>query len=94
MAGMIALVGLMFAGFAFLALMLSFVVLVVKAMFFMVLLPFRLIGWAIGAVAMVIGAGVAITLGLVVLLAPLLPLALLVGLVYGLYRLTRRPAIA
>ncbi|MGE3343669.1 MAG: hypothetical protein AB7L71_09555 [Vicinamibacterales bacterium] len=94
MAGMIALGGLLFAGFAFLALVLSFMVLVVKAMLFMVLLPFRLIGWAIGAVMAVIGVGIAVALGLVMLLAPLLPLALLAGLVYGIYRLTRRPAVA
>jgi hypothetical protein len=91
---MIALGGLLFAGFAFLALVLSFMVLVVKAMLFMVLLPFRLIGWAIGAVMAVIGVGIAVALGLVMLLAPLLPLALLAGLVYGIYRLTRRPAVA
>ncbi|GMV21106.1 MAG: hypothetical protein AMXMBFR57_10550 [Acidimicrobiia bacterium] len=94
MAGMIALGGLLFAGFAFLALVLSFMVLVVKAMLFMVLLPFRLLGWAIGAVMAVIGVGIAVALGLVMLLAPLLPLALLAGLVYGIYRLTRRPAVA
>jgi len=91
---MIALGGLLFAGFAFLALVLSFMVLVVKAMLFMVLLPFRLLGWAIGAVMAVIGVGIAVALGLVMLLAPLLPLALLAGLVYGIYRLTRRPAVA
>lgn len=91
---MIALGGLLFAGFAFLALVLSFMVLVVKAMLFMVLLPFRLLWWAIGAVMAVIGVGIAVALGLVMLLAPLLPLALLAGLVYGIYRLTRRPAVA
>lgn len=89
MAGLITLGFLMFMGFA-----LFMMVLVIKALFFMVLLPFRLIGWAIGAVMAVIGVGLAITLGLVVLLAPLLPIALLAGLVYGIYRLTRRPAIA
>lgn len=89
MAGLITLGFLMFMGFA-----LFMMVLVIKALFFMVLLPFRLIGWAIGAVMAVIGVGIAITLGLVVLLAPLLPIALLAGLVYGIYRLTRRPAIA
>lgn len=89
MAGVIALGLLMFIGFA-----LFLTVLVIKAMFFMVLLPFRLIGWAIGAVMAVIGVGIAVALGLVMLLAPLLPLALLAGLVYGIYRLTRRPAVA
>jgi hypothetical protein len=89
MAGLITLGFLMFMGFA-----LFMMVLVIKALFFMVLLPFRLIGWAIGAVMAVIGVGLAITLGLVVLLAPLLPIALLAGLIYGIYRLARRPAVA
>jgi hypothetical protein len=59
-----------------------------------VLVPFRLIGWAIGAVFAVAGVMLAIVRGLALLLAPLLPLAILAGLVYGVYRLVRRPALA
>lgn len=90
--------GVLLAGFAFLSLMLAFVAVFVKAVFWLVLLPFRLLFWGVGAVVMLVGTAVAIGVGLIVglalILAPLLPLAILGGLVYGLVRLIRRPAIA
>jgi len=36
----------------------------------------------------------AIVIGLLAILAPLIPLAIVAGLFYGLYRLMRRPAVA
>lgn len=92
MTGFLALGGLMLAGFAFLSLMLAFVVMAVKAVFWLVFLPFRLLMWTVGAVAMLVGTAIAIVIGVAVLLAPLLPLVILGAMVYGLVRLMRRPA--
>lgn len=94
MIGWLAIGGVVLAAFAFLSLMLAFVVMAVKAVFWLVFLPFRLLFWAVGAVAMLMGTAVAIVLGFALLLAPLLPLVILGALVYGLVRLIRRPAIA
>ena len=94
MTGWLALGGVLFAGFAFLTLVFAFFLLVLKTVFWLVLLPFRLVGWAIGAVVMVVATAFAILIGLVALLAPLIPLAIVAGLIYGLYRLVRRPATA
>lgn len=94
MAGWLALGGIVFAAVAFFGVLFAFVVLALKAAFWLILLPFRLIGWAIGAVFAVAGVMLAIVGGLALLLAPLLPLAILAGLVYGVYRLVRRPALA
>ena len=88
------LVGVLLAGFAFLAMLVAFMLFVLKSVFWLVLLPFRLIGWAIGAVFMLIGTVIAIALGLAMLLAPLLPLAIIAGIGYGIYRMVRRPAVA
>jgi len=85
------LVGVALAGFAFFAMVFAFLLFVLKSVFWLVLLPFRLIGWAVGAVFMLIGTAFAILLGLAVLLAPLIPLAIVVGIGYGIYRLVRRP---
>ena len=87
MTGLLSLGGVMLAGFAFLLLMLVFMVVFVKAAFWLVLLPFRLLFWALGAVVMLVG-------GLALILTPLLPLVILGALVYGLVRLIRRPAVA
>lgn len=94
MGGMLALVGVLLAGFAFFAMIFAFVLLALKAVLWMILLPFRLIGWAVGAVFMLIGTAIAIIFGLAVILAPLLPLVILAGLAYGLYRLVKRPVVA
>lgn len=91
---MLALGGVLLAGFAFFAVIMACVLLALKAVFWMILLPFRLIGWAVGAVFMLIGTAFAIVFGLAVILAPLLPLVILAGLAYGFYRLIRRPAVA
>lgn len=88
------LVGVMLAGFAFVAMIFAFMLLVLKSVFWLILLPFRLIGWAIGAVVMLIGTGIAIVFGLALLLAPLLPLAIVAGIGYGIYRMAKRPAVA
>jgi len=96
MTGFLALGGVLLAGFAFLSLMLAFVVIFFKAVFWLVLLPFRLVLWALGAVMMVVGTivgiGVALVAGVAVILAPLLPFLIFAALVYGLVRLIRRPA--
>ena len=98
MTGLLTLGGVLLAGFAFFSLMLAFVVVFVKAAFWLVLLPFRLLFWGLGAVAMLVGTavaiGVAIVVGLALILAPLLPLLIVGALVYGLVRLIRRPVIA
>lgn len=94
MTGWLALGGVLLAGFAFLSLVFAFVLLAFKTVFWLVLLPFRLIGWAVGAVVMVVATAFAILIGLIAILAPLIPLAIVVGLFYGLYRLMRRPATA
>jgi hypothetical protein len=98
MTGLLTLGGVLLAGFAFFSLMLAFVVVFVKAAFWLVLLPFRLLFWGLGAVAMLVGTAVAIGVGLVVglalILAPLLPILIAGALVYGLLRLIRRPVIA
>lgn len=88
------LVGLLLAAFAFVAMVFALVGLVLKSVFWLILLPFRLIGWAVGAVVMLVATMFAIGIGLVMLLAPLIPLAIVAGLGYGLYRLVRRPAMA
>ena len=98
MTGFLALGGLLLAGFAFLSLMLAFVVMAVKAVFWLVFLPFRLLIWGLGAVLMLVGTaigiGVALVVGLALILAPLLPFLILAALIYGLVRLIRRPAAA
>jgi hypothetical protein len=94
MGGWLALGGLLLAGVAFLGIVFTFFVLMLKAALWMILLPFRLIGWAVGAVFMLIGTAFAIIVGLAVILAPLLPLAIVAGIGYGLYRMMRRPAVA
>lgn len=94
MTGWLALGGVLLAGFAFLSVVFAFFLLALKMVFWLVLLPFRLIGWAFGAVLLIIGTAFAILIGLAVILAPLIPLAIVGGLMYGLYRLTRRPAVA
>ena len=81
-------------GFALFSLMLAMVLVFLKAVFFLVLLPFRLLFWGLGAVAMLVGAAIALVAGVALLLAPLLPLVLLVGLVYGMVQLVKRPATA
>ena len=88
------LVGVLLAGFAFLAMLVAFMLFVLKSVFWLVLLPFRLIGWAIGAVFMLIGTVIAIALGLAMLLAPLLPLAIVAGIGYAIYRMVRKPQAA
>ncbi len=87
MTGWLLLGGVVLAGFAMLSLMFAFVMFFVKAVFWLVLLPFRLLFWALGAVVMLVG-------GLALILAPLLPLVIFGALVYGLVRLIRRPAVA
>ena len=94
MTGFLVLGGLLMAVFAMVSLVLAAVVMAVKAVFWLVFLPFRLMAWGIGAVLMLVGTTVAIVLGLALLLAPLLPLVILAALVYGLVRLIRRPATA
>jgi len=98
MAGLLTLGGLFLAGLAFLSLMLAMVVFVVKSVFWLLLLPFRLLFWAVGGVLMLVGSVVgvvlALTIGLAVLLAPLLPLLLLGALVYGVVRLVKSPVPA
>jgi hypothetical protein len=94
MGGWLALGGLLLAGVAFLGIVFTFFVLMLKAALWLVLLPFRLIGWAVGAVFMLIGTAFAIIVGLAVILAPLLPLAIVAGIGYGIYRMMRRPAVA
>jgi hypothetical protein len=96
MGGFLALGGVVLAGIAFFSLMLAFIVLFFKAVFWLVLLPFRLLMWGVGAVlAMVglaIGVAVALVTGLALLIAPLLPFLIVGGLIYGLVRLIKRPA--
>jgi hypothetical protein len=94
MTGWLALGGVLLAGFAFLSLVFAFFLLVLKAVFWLVLLPLRLIGWAFGAVIMVVATAFAILIGLIAILAPFIPLAIVGGLIYGVYRLMRRPAVA
>jgi hypothetical protein len=88
------LVGVLLAGFAFFAMLFAFLLFVLKSIFWLVLLPFRLIGWAVGAVVMLVATAFAIVIGLLAILAPLIPLAIVAGLIYGVYRLMRRPAMA
>ncbi len=85
------LVGVLLAGFAFIAMLFALMLFVLKSVFWLILLPFRLIGWAVGAVFMLIGTVIAIAIGLAMLLAPLLPLAILAGIGYGIYRMVRKP---
>jgi len=98
MTGFLALGGLLLAGFAFLSLMLAFVLFLVKSVFWLVLLPFRLLFWGVGAVLMLVGTavgiGVALVVGLALIIAPLLPFLILAALVYGLVKLVRSPATA
>jgi hypothetical protein len=94
MTGWLALIGILLAGFAFLSVVFAFALFVLKSIFWLVFLPFRIIGWAVGAVFMLIGTAFAILIGLAAILAPLIPLAIVVGLIYGVYRLIRRPAAA
>lgn len=92
MTGFLVLGGLLMAGLAMVSLVLAVVVMALKAVFWLVFLPFRLMAWGIGAVLMLVGTTVAIVLGFALLLAPLLPLLILAALVYGLVRLVKRPA--
>lgn len=94
MTGWLALGGILLAGFAFLSIVFAFALFVLKSIFWLVLLPFRLIGWAVGAVVMVFATAFAIVIGLLAVLAPLIPLAIVAALIYGLYRLVRRPTAA
>lgn len=94
MTGWLALGGVLLAGFAFLSLVFALFLLVLKTVFWFVLLPFRLVGWAVGAVVMVVATAFAILIGLLAILAPLIPLSIVAGLIYGLYRLVRRPTAA
>jgi hypothetical protein len=96
MTGFLALGGLLLAGFAFLSLMLAFVIVFFKAVLWLVFLPFRLLFWTLGAVLALIGTAVgvvvALVVGLALILAPLLPFLVLGALIYGLVRLIKRPA--
>lgn len=97
MTGWIALgglVGVLLAGLAFFAMLFAFLLFVLKSFVWLILLPFRVIGWAVGGVFMLIGTVIAIAIGLAMLLAPLLPLAIVAGLGYGIYRMVRRPQTA
>lgn len=98
MGGFLALGGLFLAGFAFVSLMLAFVLIAVKSVFWLVLLPLRLLFWAIGAVVMLVGSAIglvlALTVGLALILAPLLPLLLVGALVYGLVKMVKSPVTA
>ena len=94
MTGWFALGGVVLAGFAFLSLMLALVLMFVKAVFWLVLLPFRLLFWGVGAAVALVGGAIAIVVGVLVLLAPLLPLVLLAGVIYGLVTLFKRPVTA
>lgn len=94
MTGWLVLGGFLLAGLAALSMVLTLVVIAVKAVFWLVFLPFRLVAWSIGAVLMLVGTAVAIVLGLALLLAPLLPLVILAAMVYGLIKLLKRPATA
>ena len=96
MTGFLALGGVLLAGFAFLSLMLAFVLLLFKAAFWLVLLPFRLLFWIFTAVLALVGTAiglvVAVAFGLALILAPLLPFLILAAMVYGVIRLIKRPA--
>lgn len=94
MTGWLVLGGLLLAGFAMVSLVLALMATAVRAVFWLVFLPFRLLAWGLGAVLMLVGTAVAIVLGLALLLAPLLPLVILAAMVYGLVRLVKRPATA
>lgn len=94
MTGWLVLGGFLLAGLAALSMVLTLVVMAVKAVFWLVFLPFRLVASSIGAVLMLVGTAVAIVLGLALLLAPLLPLVILAAMVYGLVKLIKRPATA
>ena len=94
MTGWLALGGILLAGFAFLSIVFAFALFVLKSIFWLVFLPFRLIGWAVWAVVMLVATAFAIVIGLLAILAPLIPLAIVAGLIYGVYRLMRRPAMA
>jgi hypothetical protein len=98
MTGWLVLGGLLMAAFAMVSLVLAAVVMAVKAVFWLIFLPFRLVAWGVGAVLMLVGTAVAIVLGLALglalVLAPLLPFLILAALVYGLVRLVKRPATA
>jgi len=98
MTGFLALGGLMLAGFAFLSLMLAFVVMCIKAVFWLVLLPFRIFFWGVGAALMLVGTAVgiavALVVGLALVIAPLLPFLIVAALIYGLVRLIKRPVTA
>lgn len=94
MTGWLALGGILLAGFAFISIVFAFALFVLKSIFWLVLLPFRLVGWAVGAVVMVFATAFAIVIGLLAILAPLIPLAIVAGLIYGVYRLARRPVMA
>ena len=96
MTGFLTLGGLVLAGIAMLSLMLAFVMMFVKAVFWLVFLPFRLLFWALSGVLMligtVVGVFVALVFGVAMILAPLLPFVILAALIYGLVRMIRRPA--
>ena len=96
MTGFLALGGVLLAGFAFLSLMLAFVVFLFKAVFWLFLLPFRVLFWVFGAVLALIGTAiglvVALAFGVALIIAPLLPFLILAAIVYGIVRLIRRPA--
>ena len=94
MTGWLALGGILLARFAFISIVFAFALFVLKSIFWLVLLPFRLVGWAVGAVVMVFATAFAIVIGLLAILAPLIPLAIVAGLIYGVYRLARRPVMA
>lgn len=87
MTGMLALGGLFLAGLAFVSLMLAAVLFLLKSVLWLVLLPFRLLMWTVGAVLLFVGTAALV-------LAPLLPFVIFGALVYGIVRLIRRPAMA
>ncbi len=96
MTGFLTLGGLMLAGLAFVSLILAFVMMFFKAVFWLVFLPFRLVLWALSGVLMLVGTAVgvavALVVGLALILAPLLPFVILAALIYGVVRLFKRPA--
>jgi len=72
---------------------LGIVLFAVKLVFSLLFLPFRLVGWLIGGLAAIF-FGVLSLVVLGVVLVPVLPLLILGGIAYLLYRLLRPARIA